>query len=57
MKVVKVVAPNLGLKRMTRPNSTMLKTAPGGKELVHDSSKTRKYKLKGETGWVPNRAR
>lgn len=51
MKVVKAVAPNLGLKRMTRANSIMLKTAPGGKDLVKDGSKTRKYTVKGEAGW------
>lgn len=37
-----------GLRRLTKPNSTPLKTAKGGKEMVVDSSKKRKYKVSGE---------
>lgn len=37
-----------GLKLLTKPNSVPLRTAKGGKELVRDTSKSRKYKVKGE---------
>lgn len=39
---------SVGLKRMTKAHSIPLKTAKGGKELVRDSSKERKYKVAGE---------
>ena len=48
----KVVAPNLGLKRMTKANSSMQRTSAGGKGLEHDGSKpARKYLVKGEKGY------
>lgn len=37
-----------GLKMLTKPNSIPLKTAKGGKEMVRDTSKVRKYKVAGE---------
>lgn len=37
-----------GLKKLTKPGSIPLKLAKGGKEFVRDSSKTRKYKVRGE---------
>jgi hypothetical protein len=38
----------LGLKRLTKPHSTPVRLAKGGKELVRDNTKSRKYKVKGE---------
>lgn len=37
-----------GLKLLTKPHSIPMKTAKGGKEMVRDNSKNRKYKVKGE---------
>lgn len=37
-----------GIKSLTRPHSTPVRLAKGGKEYVRDTSKTRKYKVKGE---------
>lgn len=37
-----------GLKRLTKANSTPVRLAKGGKELVRDNSKQRKYKVAGE---------
>lgn len=37
-----------GLKRLTKAGSAPVKLAKGGKELVRDNSKNRKYKVKGE---------
>ena len=37
-----------GLKKLTKPNSTPMRMAAGGKELVRDNSKTRKYRVAGE---------
>jgi hypothetical protein len=37
-----------GLKQMTKPHSIPMKMAKGGKELVRDTSKERKYKVAGE---------
>lgn len=39
---------SLGLKRLTRAGSIPMKTAKGGKEMIRDASKHRKYKVKGE---------
>lgn len=38
-----------GLKRLTKANSTPVRLAKGGKELVRDNSKQRKYKVIGES--------
>jgi hypothetical protein len=38
----------VGLKKMTKPNSTPMRLAKGGKELVRDTTKTRKYRVAGE---------
>jgi hypothetical protein len=40
--------PSKGLKQMTKPHSTPVRMAKGGKELVRDTSKERKYKVAGE---------
>ena len=54
----KVVAPNLGLKRMTKPGSSMQKTSAGGNGLEHDTSKpARKYLVTGEKGYKIGGAR
>lgn len=37
-----------GLKLLTKAHSVPMKTAKGGKELVRDTSKVRKYKVAGE---------
>jgi len=37
-----------GLKLLTRPGSIPVRLAKGGKELVRDTSKSRKYKVRGE---------
>jgi hypothetical protein len=37
-----------GLKMLTRAGSIPVRLAKGGKELVRDNSKARKYKVKGE---------
>ena len=37
-----------GLKMLTRAGSVPLRVAKGGKEMVRDTSKHRKYKVKGE---------
>lgn len=37
-----------GLKLLTRKGSEPVRLAKGGKEYVRDSSKKRKYKVKGE---------
>lgn len=37
-----------GLKQMTKANSIPMRMGKGGKELVRDTSKTRKYKVAGE---------
>lgn len=37
-----------GLKQLTKANSTPMRLAPGGKEMVRDTSKVRKYKVAGE---------
>ena len=37
-----------GLKNLTKANSVPMKLAKGGKELVRDNSKQRKYKVGGE---------
>lgn len=37
-----------GLKMLTRPGSIPVRLAKGGKELVRDNSKSRKYKVRGE---------
>ena len=45
----KVVAPNLGLKEMTKAHSVQVCLTKGGKKFVKDGSKpNRKYKVKGE---------
>lgn len=38
----------VGLKKMTKPNSIPMRTAKGGKEMVRDTSKQRKYRVAGE---------
>jgi hypothetical protein len=38
-----------GLKRLTKANSIPMRVAKGGKDLVRDTSKTRKYKVAGES--------
>lgn len=38
----------VGLKKMTKPNSVPMRMAKGGKELVRDTSKQRKYRVPGE---------
>jgi len=38
----------VGLKKLTKPNSVPMRTASGGKDLVRDTSKTRKYRVAGE---------
>lgn len=38
-----------GLKRLTKANSVPMRMGKGGKELVRDTSKTRKYKVAGES--------
>ena len=38
----------VGLKKMTKPNSIPMRMAKGGKELVRDTSKQRKYRVAGE---------
>ena len=44
------IAANVGLKSMTKPHSTQVRLAKGGKTYTNDTSKpNRKYKLKGET--------
>ena len=37
-----------GLKLLTKPHSKPVRLAPGGKSLVPDPTKKRKYKLKSE---------
>ena len=37
-----------GLKLLTRPGSIPVRLAKGGKELVRDTSKSRKYKVRGD---------
>ena len=37
-----------GIKSYTKPNSIPIRLAKGGKEYVVDTSKNRKYKVKGE---------
>ena len=37
-----------GLKKLTKPNSIPVRMAAGGKELVRDNSKQRKYRVAGE---------
>jgi len=37
-----------GLKMLTRPGSIPVRLAKGGKELVRDNTKSRKYKVRGE---------
>lgn len=37
-----------GLKQLTKANSIPMRMAKGGKELVRDNSKHRKYKVAGE---------
>lgn len=37
-----------GLKKLTKAFSVPLKTAKGGKDLIADNSKSRKYKVAGE---------
>lgn len=38
----------VGLKKMTKPNNIPMRMAAGGKELVGDNSKQRKYRVAGE---------
>lgn len=38
----------VGLKKMTKAGSIPLRLAKGGKELVRDTSKQRKYRVAGE---------
>lgn len=40
----------VGLKKMTKAGSIPLRLAKGGKELVRDTSKQRKYRVAGEKG-------
>lgn len=37
-----------GLKSFTKPHSVPVRLAKGGKEYIRDTSKDRKYKVKGE---------
>ena len=37
-----------GLKMLTRPGSIPMRLAKGGKELVRDNTKARKYRVRGE---------
>jgi hypothetical protein len=37
-----------GQKMMTRAGSVPVRLAKGGKELVRDTSKSRKYRIRGE---------
>lgn len=37
-----------GLKMLTKAGSTPVRLAKGGKELVRDNSKSRKYRVRGE---------
>lgn len=37
-----------GLKMLTRPGSVPMRLAKGGKELIRDTSKSRKYRVRGE---------
>lgn len=37
-----------GIKSFTKPHSLPVRLSKGGKEYVHDGSKSRKYKVKGE---------
>lgn len=39
---------SLGLKRLTKAHSIPVRLKAGGKELTKDTSKQRKYKVKGE---------
>lgn len=39
---------SVGLKRLTKPHSVPMKTAPGGKDLVRDNGKQRLHKVAGE---------
>ncbi len=39
----------LGLKRLTKAGSIPVRLKAGGKEYIRDTSKSRKYKVKGET--------
>lgn len=38
----------VGLKKMTKAGSIPMRMAKGGKELVRDTSKQRKYRVPGE---------
>jgi len=38
----------VGLKKMTKPNSIPMRMGKGGKELVRDTTKKRKYRVAGE---------
>jgi hypothetical protein len=38
----------VGLKKMTKPGSIPMRMAKGGKEMVRDTSKQRKYRVAGE---------
>jgi len=38
----------IGLKKMIKPNSIPMRMAAGGKGLVWDNSKQRKYRVAGE---------
>lgn len=44
----KIETKSKGLRQLTKPHSKPIKLTKGGKELVRDSSKHRKYKVKGE---------
>lgn len=47
--MTKVVAPNLGLKKMTKPYSIQVCLAKGGKKFIIDGNKpNRKYLVKVE---------
>lgn len=48
MSSAKPKAPSLGLRQLTRAGSIPMRVAPGGKEMIRDTSKERKYKVKGE---------
>lgn len=37
-----------GLKMLTRSGSVPMRLAKGGKELVRDNTKSRKYRVRGE---------
>lgn len=39
---------NKGIKSLTKAGSIPVRLAKGGKELVRDAKKQRKYKVKGE---------